>query len=169
MWLVEREHMDRRSWGFLVLATILGGCSCLNHHHHNQLLVINVLDPYLYEDCHIKNSINVPFEQLEAFAKELDRNTQLVLYCSNYLCTASIFGARLLRKMGFKNVWAYEGGMAEWHQKKMPIEGLAQQSYLTMQTKPVADDGAEKDLVITAQELEQKMMALMCGTCTSCG
>jgi len=161
--------VNKKSFAFLVLLVLLGGCSCLRHRHRAQLLVINVLDPYLYDDCHIKNSINVPFEQLDAFAKELDRNTQIVLYCSNYMCTASIFGARQLKKMGFKQVWAYEGGMAEWYQKKLPTEGPATQAYLTMENKPLAGDSAERDLVISSRDLEQKMMALMCDTCTSHG
>ncbi len=53
------------------------------------LYVINVLDKESYEDCRIAGSINVPFEQVETFAKDLDRTAEMVVYCANYMCTAS--------------------------------------------------------------------------------
>ena len=37
------------------------------------LYVMNVLDKNSYEDCRIAGSINVPFDQVETFAKDLDR------------------------------------------------------------------------------------------------
>ena len=43
-----------------------------------RLMVINVLDADQYKDCHIKDSINVPFEQLDDFARKLDQEVELV-------------------------------------------------------------------------------------------
>ena len=45
--------------------------------------------------------------------------------------------AQKLKEMGFENVWAYEGGTAEWYQMglkaegKYPVEGTCQASYLS--------------------------------------
>src|SRR5437773_1427644 len=76
----------------------------------NGLVIINVLNTPLYEDCHIKGSINVPFESLESYISEnIDKNAEIVLYCSNYMCAASGQACKLLKKCGFTNVWAYEG------------------------------------------------------------
>lgn len=142
-----------------VAAALLSGCGCFKHTHEEQLAIVNVLDPDLYNDCHIDGSINVPFEQLEHFVSHLDPDTHVVLYCSNYKCTASIFGARMLKKMGFTHVWAYEAGIAGWYQQKLPIVGPAQQAYLTMENKPLEGE-SEKELLISTQELQQKMKTL---------
>ncbi len=139
------------------VTVLLSGCSCFKHESHVQLLVVNVLDSELYDDCHIEGSINVPFEQLEHFAQHLDRNMQIVLYCSNYKCTASVFGARVLKSMGFVHVWAYEAGMAGWYQEKLPSVGPAKQAYLTMENKPFEDE-SEKELIISTQELQKKLV-----------
>ncbi len=146
------------------------GCSCFKHEAVPQLLIINVLDPELYNDCHIDGSINVQFEQLESFASHLDPHTYVVIYCSNYKCTASLFGARLLKKMGFDHVWAYEAGMAGWYQQKLPSVGPAKQAYLTMENEPFENE-AEKELIISTQDLQKKLATMKlysAGTCCCC-
>jgi len=145
----------------LFMTVLLSGCGCFKHEAGPQLLIINVLDPELFNDCHIDGSINVQFEQLESFASHLDHNTHVVIYCSNYKCTASLFGARLLKKMGFDHVWAYEAGMAGWFQQKLPSVGPAKQAYLTMENEPFEDE-SEKDLIISTQDLQKKLAGTYC-------
>lgn len=162
--------MNIKSLVVLLLLVGLGGCSCLKHHDKPELLVINVLDPELYNDCHIKGSVNMPFEKLEYFAQELDRNTPIVLYCSNYKCTASGFGANMLKKMGFTHVWAYEAGMAGWYQQGLPTEGPARESYLKAANSPLPEESTNKELVISTSELQQKMAEYSVCSCTApCG
>ncbi len=123
-----------------------------------KLLVINLLDKALYNDCHIAGSIHVPFMEIEAYAQPLDRQIPIVVYCSNYQCTASGQAYKLLKKMGFESVWAYEGGMAEWYQLKYPVAGSCSMKYLTKDTPmPDEDHSIEK---ISAQELKSKMEML---------
>ena len=123
------------------------------------LKVVNVLDPEQYDDAHIKGSINLSFEQLEEQAKKWDKNTPVVIYCSNYMCTGSMQGAKALAAMGFKNVYAYEGGTAEWYQlgkndSSYMLEGPAQQSYLNIIIeKPAAHEPGVQ--VISAEELKK--------------
>jgi len=95
-----------------------------------QSLVINVLDKQYYDDCHIKGSINIPLDQLESRAKELDKNQTIIVYCTSYSCSASRKAWHILNNMGFKDIYAYEGGMAEWYQMGFPIEGPAKKKYL---------------------------------------
>jgi rhodanese-related sulfurtransferase len=127
------------------------------------LYVINVLDKESYDDCRIAGSINVPFDQVETFAKDLDRSAELVVYCANYMCTASMAAAQKLKDMGFENVWAYEGGTAEWYQMNMksegkyPVEGACQASYLSAANEKPADEGHPAVAIISAEELHQKM------------
>ena len=37
------------------------------------LIVVNVLDKALYDDCHIKGSVHVTFDKLDTFATGLDK------------------------------------------------------------------------------------------------
>jgi len=97
---------------------------------HRKLLVINVLPENYYHDCRIKGSINVPADQLEEYAKGIDRETPIVVYCASYTCPASANAWKLLHKMGFKNVWAYEGGMNEWYHVGFALEGACMKDYI---------------------------------------
>ncbi len=119
------------------------------------LYIINVLDKPFYDDCHIKGSVHVPFEKVHSFTDKLNKDTELVIYCSNYLCTASGQVASELIANGFKNVWAYEAGMADWAQHGYPVEGVCQKPYLTAANKHHGE--AEKVPVISAEELKEKM------------
>jgi rhodanese-related sulfurtransferase len=119
------------------------------------LIVMNVLSPELYADAHIKGSISVPFEQAEQYAKTLDPKTEVVVYCSNYMCSASGMVAQTLLGMGFTKVWAFEGGMAEWYQLGYPTEGpVAKELWRAQNNKPNVEHTIP---VITAQELKEKM------------
>lgn len=123
------------------------------------LVVINVLDKQWYDDCHIKGSINVPLEAIETYAQQLDPEaSEIVLYCSNYFCTSSGYACKLLKNKGFKHVWAYEGGTAEWYQLGFPVEGPCEQEYLKkkIEQSQEADVSSECD-TITAQALLAKL------------
>lgn len=132
---------------------------------NQDLYVINVLDKNNYEDCRIAGSINVPFEEVETFAKDLDRKAEIVVYCANYACTASSAAAQKLKEMGFETVWAYEGGTAEWYQMgkqvegKYPVVGACQASYLSAENNQPANPEAASVPVIDAETLREKMCA----------
>jgi rhodanese-related sulfurtransferase len=121
------------------------------------VIVVNVLDKKQYDDCHIAGSINIPFKEIDAFASTVDKEkSDIVFYCSNYMCSASGYAADKFVKLGFKQVAAYEGGTAEWYQRGLPTDGPAQESYLkVVMDKPAHEDGAT--LIINADELAQKM------------
>lgn len=88
------------------------------------LIVVNVLSEDYYHKCHIKDSINVPLAQLQSIASESwNKNDKIVVYCANYECPASRNAFKLLEKLGFTHVCAYEGGIKEWCQKGYPIVG----------------------------------------------
>ena len=121
------------------------------------LVVINVLDKELYDDCHIKGSINIPFDMVEHAAKDIDKQAEIVLYCSNYQCSTSEYAARKLRNLGFKQVAVYQGGTAEWFQAGLPVEGACEHAYLKKPTRPIAEESTPEIPVITVQQLIQKM------------
>ncbi len=134
------------------------------------LIIVNVLDKILYEDCHIdpsklaipgKNvvSLNISMDDLEEYAKKNwdKENTHLVVYCANYMCTASAESAKMLKDLGFKNVWAYEGGTAEWKHKGYAVVGACTKGYLNQFEKPEGHEVPADVPSITAEELKEKI------------
>ena len=93
-------------------------------------MVINVLARKYAEDCRIKGSIAVPFEELEQFVEKMPRETEIIVYCARYNCPKSREAWHKLNQLGFTKVRAYEGGMQEWRLKGLPSEGLCEMPYL---------------------------------------
>lgn len=122
----------------------------------SKLVVINVLDKKMYDDCHITGSINIPFEDLEDRMKSLSKDDEYVFYCSNYACTAAPFSAKMLKDADFSNVSVYHGGIVEWYQKKYPYSGPAKDDYLKEDNEPLDDDDHEVP-VIKAEDLKSKL------------
>lgn len=144
-----------------------GACRPGAFHKADQvgLRIVNVLDKELFDDAHIAGapgveSICVAFDDVTTVAAYWDKDIPVVVYCSNYFCGASREVASMLIDLGFKKVYAYEGGIAEWYQlfnETHPelIAGPAKQEYLTVVVSaPVESDLEEKVGVITAQELQ---------------
>lgn len=151
---------------FSSILALLPGCwpfGKKDTQEQKSLYVINVLDKESYNDCSIVGSINVPFQDIESFAQNIDRNAEVVLYCANYMCTASGAAAQKLKEMGFEKVWAYEGGTAEWYtlgktNGNYPVKGSCLASYLTAPNEKPEDETPEVP-VITAEQLRDKMVA----------
>ncbi len=91
--------------------------------HHEEITVIEVLGPEDYNEKHIKGAINIPVESIGyEVASKFDENTPIVVYCSNKSCTASPVAAKKLEKLGFSNVYDFEGGKKEWEEAGYPME-----------------------------------------------
>jgi rhodanese-related sulfurtransferase len=126
------------------------------------LYLINVLDEEEFNDAHIKGSIHVPFEKIENFLSKIkNKETKLIFYCANYLCTSSDESAIIANKKGFKNIFVYKGGMAEWYQldKKygnFDYIGKATAGYLQMRTLKKSHATAPLDLNIVSNDQSKK-------------
>ncbi len=148
---------------FLITSVVIILPSCMSDQQNvseqkkNGLVVINVLKKELYDDCHIEGSLSVPFDQVEKHVQAcVDKDAEIVVYCSNYMCTASGAVCKRLKSLGFNNVCAYEAGTAEWYQQGLPTQGPAKSGYLKHKLEqPKHNDPDVR--VITTQELAQKM------------
>lgn len=106
--------------------------------YSSSVILINVLDKEDYEDCHIKGSINIPYDTFNLEISKLPKDAEIILYCSNYFCSASHSCAKMLISKGFHDVYVYGGGTAEWFQlyKDFPedykIVGSSEASYLNI-------------------------------------
>lgn len=128
--------------------------------------LVNLLDKQLFDDCHIKGSVNVELEKLPEYAQSnWDKDTtEVVVYCSNYMCTSSDLAYKKLVDLGYKHVWVYKGGTAEAHHLGLPCVGECKEGYLALYEKPqldedMSDQGEPKvqENLITAEELREKV------------
>ena len=86
----------------------------------NFKLVI-VLGEWAYRAKHIPTSLNVTTP--EAATEVLHPEDEIVVYCSNVDCPASPYAYHLLTTTGHKNVRRYAGGIADWKEGGLPLEG----------------------------------------------
>lgn len=90
-------------------------------------LVINVLDQSEFEKHHIPGSKNIPLksgdfsQRVEEAAGSKDRS--IVVYCASKQCDASDKAAEQLERNGFTNIYDFEGGMKDWEDAGLPVEG----------------------------------------------
>lgn len=89
--------------------------------------LVFVLGEWQYEAMHIPGSLNVPnslslYQSDEALAG-LDRDDEIVVYCSSEKCFASVSAYYLLVHRGYKNVRRYAGGLLDWESAGYPLVG----------------------------------------------
>ena len=101
--------------------------------------IIDTLSADSYDKCHIPGAINIPLNELSSQAPDkLNKKDEIVVYCGSYECTRSTQAFETLQKMGFKNVWEFEGGLKEWQEKKFPCQGGANPEAVRAQFKKAA-------------------------------
>ncbi len=76
---------------------------------------------HAFEAKHIPGSINVNTkEDAEGLIAPTD---EIVVYCTNESCTASVLAYRDFKKNGFSNIRRFAGGLLAWDQAGYPLEG----------------------------------------------
>ena len=83
--------------------------------------LVMVLGDWAYQAKHIPGSINIsnPAESAEI----LNPSDEVVVYCSNESCVASIAAYKMLKDRSFENVRRYSGGLLDWEDAGYPLEG----------------------------------------------
>jgi rhodanese-related sulfurtransferase len=84
-----------------------------------QFTLVNCLDEWMFREKRIPGSIR--FEK--AFFEKLNPKEEVIVYCSNPGCTASVLVYHQFVEHGFQNVWHYPGGIADWEDGGYPMEG----------------------------------------------
>jgi rhodanese-related sulfurtransferase len=82
--------------------------------------LVNCLDEWMFRAKRIPGSIH--FEGLEMALDVLDPKEEVIVYCSNSGCTASVMVYQQLLENCFQNVWHYPGGIADWEDAGYPFE-----------------------------------------------
>jgi rhodanese-related sulfurtransferase len=89
----------------------------------DDFVLIEVLEPDAFREKHIKGAINIPLGRIGREARDrFDPEEEIVVYCADKACTASPKAAEKLENLGFKNVYDYEGGKADWDRAGYPME-----------------------------------------------
>jgi len=89
---------------------------------------VDARTPAEYGAGHIKNAINLPYEQFESLfidtISHFDLKTPIVAYCSGESCHSSDEIARLLFAEGYKEVYVFFGGWPAWVGKEYPTNKI---------------------------------------------
>lgn len=92
----------------------------------NKSLFIDARDFEDYDEEHIKNSINIPYEEFETFEDiilDLDPKQPVIIYCSGGECELSMhLGDVLFDEFEFEKVLIFEAGYPAWKELDYPVE-----------------------------------------------
>jgi len=89
-----------------------------------RMKIIDVLSKESYAKEHIKGAISLPLETIDKdTTKQWDKKETIVVYCASFDCPASTKAAEKLQLLGFKNVLDYKGGLKDYKEGSLPLEG----------------------------------------------
>jgi rhodanese-related sulfurtransferase len=83
--------------------------------------VLDVRPPEEFAAGHLPGAVNIPIDELEKRAAELDTSQQVVAYCRGAYCVMSFEAVSRLRGRGF-DARRLEEGLPEWKAAGFPIE-----------------------------------------------
>ncbi len=83
-----------------------------------QLLLLDVREPYEYQLCHIGGTTLIPLGQLQARMNELEKDKEMVVYCHTGI--RSTQAVAFLRQAGFTNARNLQGGIDAWARQLDP-------------------------------------------------
>ena len=77
-----------------------------------------------YQMEHIPSAISLPLGKVEHRHTKYfpDKSVQIVSYCTDIDCHASVEVGKKLEELGYNNVWHYADGIKEWKQANHPTE-----------------------------------------------
>ena len=93
--------------------------------YNKGILFIDARDEGDFDAGHIKNSVNIPFDDFDNHKQKLDKISKdkpMVIYCAGTECDLSHLLANLLFDKGYKQVYVFFGGWVEWQDAKYPTE-----------------------------------------------
>lgn len=83
--------------------------------------LIQALNRWAFDAKHIPGSLH--FDTPEELLAAVQPDDEVVVYCSNVDCLSSVALYRDLVGRGFPNVRRYAGGLMDWEDAGLPLEG----------------------------------------------
>jgi len=86
-----------------------------------KLILVNAMEENKFRAKHIPGSLNL-------FRKEdiencLQKNDDIIVYCTDLACNKSVLLYHLLEVMGYSHVCRFAGGLMEWEDAGYSLEG----------------------------------------------
>jgi rhodanese-related sulfurtransferase len=86
--------------------------------------LIDVLSRAHFEHAHLPGAESIPRAELHARApREITLDDAVVVYCADRRCRESCYAAVILAKLGYRQIYDFEGGLAEWRRQGLPLAG----------------------------------------------
>jgi rhodanese-related sulfurtransferase len=83
--------------------------------------LIMALNRWAYDSKHIPGSLH--FDTPAELYAAVQPDDEVVVYCSNVDCLSSVALYRDLVRRGYHNVSRYSGGLLDWEDAGLPLEG----------------------------------------------
>ena len=83
--------------------------------------LIMALNRWAYDSKHIPGSLH--FDAPAELYAAVQPDEEVVVYCSNVDCLSSVALYRDLVRRGYHNVRRYSGGLLDWEDAGLPLEG----------------------------------------------
>lgn len=84
--------------------------------------LIDVLGREHFQLVHLPGAENIPRAELPQRARqEIGLDEPVVVYCSDRDCSESPRAAAILEELGYPEVFHFEGGIAEWRRRGLPV------------------------------------------------
>ncbi len=93
--------------------------------YQQNVLFIDAREPADYQNAHIKNAINIPFDHFDEYKhllNNIDKEKIIVTYCAGTDCDLSVLLGNMLFEVGYKKVYIFFGGWNEWLEANYPVE-----------------------------------------------
>jgi rhodanese-related sulfurtransferase len=81
--------------------------------------LVMTLSALAYQAKHIPTSLH--FDTAEDMLATLDPGDEIIVYCADPHCAASIYAYRLLERHGYRRLRRYPGGITDWEQAGYPL------------------------------------------------
>lgn len=81
-------------------------------------LLLDVREPWEYQNCHIDGSVLAPMNTIPARVQELDRETDTVVICHHGARSYQV--GMFLERNGFSNLYNLQGGVNAWADQVEP-------------------------------------------------
>src|SRR5918996_886148 len=83
--------------------------------------LIMALNRWAFDAKHIPGSVH--FDTPDELYGAVRPDDEVVVYCSHVDCLSSVALYRDLIRRGYQNVWRYAGGLLDWEDAGLPLEG----------------------------------------------
>ncbi len=91
--------------------------------------LVMTLGELAFRQKHIPGSLRL--ETKEELLRALRRDEDIVVYCTNLACRRSVAAYHVLVEHGYARVRRYAGGLSDWEEAGLPLEGDKTESATT--------------------------------------